>query len=124
MEEGPNYYCRIHMRCGRCALHFIALTNDELAFIQQDIRCPECGAPRRGLFAYMELVEGFIFDEKKGEAMGTLFHLKEENPEKVQALRPGRTSFPVLERTTRSEFSGWRGMLHTIKKLLKRKPQL
>ena len=108
------------MRCGLCTLHFIALTDDEVEFIQQDIRCPECGTPGRGLFAHMELVEGHIYEEEKGEPMGTLYYLKEENPQKVQALRPWRTSQPVLARTSRNEFRPWRRAIRAVKKFLKR----
>ncbi len=106
------------MKCFRCTLHFIALTDDEVEFIQQDVRCPECGALGRGIFANMELVDGYIKSEMSGEPMGTLYYLKEENPQKVQALRSGRSAIPVLARTSRSEFRWWRRPIRAFRRFL------
>ncbi len=112
------------MKCFQCMLHFVAFTDDEVEFLQQEVRCPECGAGERAIWVELELAEGFIYEEMGGgEVSGTIGYLK-ENPQVVQALRPERTSNPVLARTSRSEFSVWRRPVRYIKKLFKRsRPQ-
>ncbi len=59
-----TFYFRVLVKCLRCALHYVVLTDSPEQHNHKGLYCPECGTQGSKLVTKAEKVQGYISQEQ------------------------------------------------------------